>query len=405
MRNTIFSPAEIMFPPFAGDSDKMNKWAVIACDQFTSEEDYWKRCRELIGNALSTLDYILPEVYLGGDKEEGMISAVRAHSDEFDENKMMLVQGMMYVERTLPNGSTRRGIVGKLDLEKYDYSRDSSSPIRATEETIVERIPSRGKIRAFSKIEVPHILILVSDKKLFDKAWEVSGEKLYDFELMSGGGHIKGYSVVGDALERLAESIEEYEAAHENGVMYAVGDGNHSLAAAKSHWEKLKANGVPATHPARYALCELTPLDDDSLEFEPIYRLVKNCDREKLMSELHKITSSDLSKTQKITVVAGDIREELSFNTAVHPLTQGTLQSFIDEFVSENPGTVCDYIHGEDSLTKLAQEENSVGFLFDGIYKSELFDYVSKNGTLPRKTFSMGEAESKRYYLESRKIK
>ena len=187
--------------------------------------------------------------------------------------------------------------------------------------------------------------------------------------------------------------------------MYAVGDGNHSLAAAKSHWEKLKANGAPETHPARYALCELTPLDDDSLVFEPIYRLVKNCDREKLMSELHKITSSDLSKTQKITVVAGDIREELSFNTAVHPLTQGTLQSFIDEFVSENPGTVCDYIHGEDSLTKLAQEENSVGFLFDGIDKSELFDYVSKNGTLPRKTFSMGEAESKRYYLESRKIK
>ena len=236
-------------------------------------------------------------------------------------------------------------------------------------------------------------------------AKEVSEEKLYDFELMEGGGHIKGYSVVGDALGKLTESVAEYENAHENGVMYAVGDGNHSLAAAKSHWEKLKANGAPETHPARYALCELTPLDDDSLVFEPIYRLVKNCDREKLMNKLHKITSSDLSKTQKITVVAGDTREELSFNTAVHPLTQGTLQSFIDEFVSENPGTVCDYIHGEDSLTKLAQEENSVGFMFDGIEKSELFDYVEKNGTLPRKTFSMGEAESKRYYLESRKIK
>lgn len=407
MKDTVFSSADILIPLFSNDKDKMEKWSVIACDQFTSEEEYWRKCRDIIGESPSTLDYILPEVYIGSDRENEMLSYIKQHCDKFNEGEMRLIKGMIYVKRRLPNGKIRRGIIGKLDLERYDYNKGSTSPIRATEETIISRIPSRGKIRAFSKIELPHILILVSDKTLFDTAESGAHDKLYDFELMQGGGHIEGYSIEekGDSLARFSDAIEKYEKSHDGDVMYAVGDGNHSLAAAKAHWEKLKENGADENHPARYALCELTPLDDDSLEFEPIYRLLKNCDTKKFMKELHAITAHDNNLSQKITVVTKDGKEELAFISAAHPLTQGTLQKFIDEYIERNPETECDYIHGTEALEKLAGGENCVGFIFDGIDKSELFDYIKKYGTLPRKTFSMGEAESKRYYLEARNIK
>ncbi len=404
MKNTVFSSADILIPLFSNDRDKMNKWSVIACDQFTSEEEYWNKCRDIICKSPSTLDYILPEVYIGSDKESEMLASIKQNSDGFDESEMKTINGMIYVKRSLPNGKTRRGIVGMLDLEKYDYNKGATSPIRATEETIISRIPSRGKIRAFSPIELPHILILVSDRELFDAAEKSADEKLYDFELMQGGGHIEGYGIVGNNLEMFSNLVEKYERKHDGGVMYAVGDGNHSLAAAKAHWEKLKKNGAADNHPARYALCELTPLDDDSLVFEPIYRLLKNCDVEKLMTELYRIASNDCNSTQKITVVTKSDKKELAFVNKTHPLTQGTLQKFIDEYIEKNPETSCDYIHGEESLEKLARKENTVGFIFDGIDKSELFEYIKTYGTLPRKTFSMGEAESKRYYLEARKI-
>lgn len=406
MKNNIFTPADIMLPYFVHDVDKMNKWAVIACDQFTSEEDYWDRCKSIVGDSPSALNFILPEVYLGSVKEESQIENIRRHVESFESSMMLHIDGMIYLERTLPNGMLRRGIIGKIDLEKYSYDIGSHSPIRATEATIVERIPSRGKIRAFSKIELPHILILVDDNSgLFDTAAKnkTSDNSVYDFDLMLGGGHAAGYKITDDALDELTAKISEYESSHENGVVYAMGDGNHSLAAAKAHWEKLKSNGADMNHPARYALCELTPLSDESLVFEPIYRLLKNCDVEKFMSEFTS-AATESGEGQRVTVVTGNSEKTYGFNEITHPLTVGTLQNFIDGYIKANPDTVCDYIHGENSLRKLASEDNTIGFLFDGMDKSTLFDYVEKNGTLPRKTFSMGEAESKRYYLESRLI-
>ncbi len=401
--NNIFSAADIMLPKFAHDSEKMSKWAIIACDQFTSEPEYWNTCREIIGGSDSTLGFILPEAYLGTPEEEAHNKTIASNSAKFSPDDMIHINGMIYLERTLPNGMIRRGIIGKLDLEAYDYSADSSSPVRATEATIIERIPPRAKIRAFAKLEFPHILVLVDDGSLFDTAKNLVEDIAYDFELMQGGGHVKAYSITGNGLDTLAEKLSEYEKDREGGVVYAMGDGNHSLAAAKANWERVKAETGDMEHPARYALCEITALTDDSLVFEPIYRLIKNCDPTDFIAEIQKITTES-DGCQSVTLITAEEKLTLSFNNPDHALTVGTLQNFIDAYIKSHPEVVCDYIHGENSLEKLASEKGSVGFLFDGMEKSELFSYVEKNGTLPRKTFSMGEAESKRYYLEARVI-
>ncbi|MBE6540956.1 MAG: DUF1015 domain-containing protein [Ruminococcaceae bacterium] len=403
---TIFSPAEILLPKFARDQEKMTKWAVIACDQFTSEIEYWDRCTKLIGGEKSTYDYIQPEAYLETEREAVHEAEIAKNMADFDKNDMTQLCGMIYLERTLPNGMIRHGIVGKIDLEEYDYSVGSKSPVRATEATVTERIPPRCKVRASASIELPHILILVDEKVgLFShldsekKNFPVS----YDFDLMQGGGHVTGYEVTGEALDTLVGLIEKYEKTS-SGVTYAMGDGNHSLAAAKAHWENVKRDlGEESDrHPARYALCEITDLHDDSLVFEPIYRLVKNCDPADLLSELEK--AEDKESDQRVTVIVGGEKKEICLRKT-HALTVGSLQNFIDSYVKLHDGVVCDYIHGEESVEKLAAQEGSVGFLMDGMDKNDLFSYVEENGTLPRKTFSMGEAESKRYYLEARYIR
>lgn len=406
-KNNIFTSADIMLPSFAGDNDKMRKWAVIACDQFTSEEEYWEKCRNIIKDADSAYNYILPEAYLDTYREEEQLKNIHTHVDEFNADNMNHIDGMIYLERTLPNGLLRRGIIGKIDLEEYDYLPKSQSPIRATEETIIERIPSRGKIRAFSKLELPHILILADDNVgFFDEAAKnaEASDIVYDFDLMLGGGHVKGYKITGSALDKLTQKISEYEKKQQGRVVYAMGDGNHSLAAAKAHWEKIKAETGDLTHPARYALCELTPLSDDSLVFEPIYRLLKNVDVSDFISALSESAIAPTDPDKTITAIFGAEEKQFSFKNPTHPLTVGTLQNFIDDYIKSHPAVKCDYIHGEASVRKLAKEKNSIGFVFEGMDKSTLFSYVDKNGTLPRKTFSMGEAESKRYYLESRVI-
>lgn len=402
-KTTIFSPAEILLPKFASDAEQMKKWAVIACDQFTSEMDYWDRCVDIIGGAASTYDYIQPEAYLETDREAAHEAEIEKNMASFDKSGMKMLDGIIYLERTLPNGMIRHGLVGKMDLEQYDYSVGSKSPIRATEATVTERIPPRCKVRAAASIELPHILVLI-DEKIGIFAW-LDGKKAdlstaYDFDLMQGGGHVCGYELTGDALGDLMEKIAEYEEKSE-GVIYAMGDGNHSLAAAKAHWENVKAAGGGMDHPARYALCEITDLHDDSLVFEPIYRVVKNCDTADFLGELEKVLDS--SSKQTVEVVVGGEKREVSL-APTHALTVGSLQNFIDGYIKAHAGVVCDYIHGEESLEKLAAEANSVGFLMDGMDKNDLFSYVEANGTLPRKTFSMGEAESKRYYLDARSI-
>ena len=407
-KSFIFSPAEILLPKFSHDSAQMSKWAVIACDQFTSERAYWDECESYIGDSPSTYNYILPEAYLGSEKEQIQNEKIKEHMDSFDKDSMSETNGFIYVERTLPNGKIRHGLVGKIDLESYDYTDGSNSPVRATEATVVDRIPSRCKVRAAAKIELPHILVLIGDKNGIFK--EITKNKLkykvaYDFDLMMGGGHIKGYEITGENLEPVMKKIAEYESSAK-GVVYAVGDGNHSLAAAKTHWENIKNKTGATDHPARYVLCEITSVSDRSLEFEPIYRIMTGCDVDDVMRELSGITipAAGYNDAQNIKVIAEGKTKLLTFSIPSHALTVGTLQNFIDNYIRTHSGVSCDYIHGEDSVKKLTSNKGCIGFIMDVMDKKKLFPYVSRSGALPRKTFSMGEAESKRYYLEARVI-
>ena len=401
--NTVFRSADILLPAFSSDPERMRKWSVIACDQFTSEPAYWSACREEIGDAPSTLRFIMPEAWLGTPEEAAQSETIRESMKGFDPRDLRRIDGFVYTERTLPDGSVRRGIVGALDLEGYDYADGSTSPVRATEGTVLERIPPRQRIRAEAKAEFPHALVLADDRiGLFDEARKGIGSLLYDFDLMQGGGHIRGYAVTGFEADCLSRKIAEYERSMD-GLVYAVGDGNHSLAAAKAHWETVKRESGDSDHPARYALCELTPIGDESLRFEPIYRIVRGCDPEALLAELRKAAAPDAAG-QPFTVVTAKGREDLRFADSADSLTVRSVQRFIDGFLAAHPGASCDYIHGEGSLLALASETDAAGFLFGGMDKSELFPYVKAFGKLPRKTFSMGEAESKRYYLEARCI-
>lgn len=401
----IFSPAEILLP---GADVDLTRWAVVACDQFTSDPAYWEACEAIVGDAPSTYRYILPEAYLGTEKEKTHGESVAAAMNALRRESMTAFNGMIYLERVLPNGAIRRGLLGKIDLEAYDYRPGSQSPVRATEATVLERIPPRCKIRGEASVELPHILLLMNDKNgVFDSlASEKSASPLYDFELMQGGGRLSGWGVSGQALDRLMERIAEYEASS-SGVVYAMGDGNHSLAAAKAHYENLRASlgeAAASRSPARYALCELTALNDDSLVFEPIYRILQNCDPEEVATALDALVEPG-SGAQELTVVRGSRAETVHFTAPTHALTVGTLQNFLDDFTRAHPGVKCDYIHGENVLRELARKENAVGFLFAGMDKAELFPYVETYGALPRKTFSMGEAKSKRYYMEMREIR
>lgn len=400
--STIFTPADMLLPHDPA------RFAVIACDQFTSAPEYWDACRTCIGSAPSALDYILPEAYLGTPAEATQKEWIREHMCDFTPDAMVAYSGLVYVERILPDGSIRYGVVGKLDLEAYDYAKDSHSPIRATEETVLERIPPRCKVREEAAIELPHILILVDEEPLFAylSVMRPLLDTLYDCDLMEGGGHIRGYAVTGEVLVWVMDRIAAYETAHKDGVVYAMGDGNHSLAAAKAHYENLKkALGDAAKeHPARYALCEITGLSEPSLVFEPIYRVLTGCDPADVLDALGKITAPGHGG-ETIHVLCGDRVETVHFTAPTHALTVGSLQDFLDGYRKTHPETNCDYIHGEDALRSLAKEAHTVGFLFDGMAKEELFPYVAAHGTLPRKTFSMGEAKSKRYYLEARVIR
>ena len=409
MKNrTLFSSADICLPQLSvSQIDCWKKWAVIACDQFTSDPAYWEEAATIRQGSDSALDLILPEAYLGTQKEATHKSHIAERMDEM--NFVTYSNSMMWIERTLPDGRVRQGILGKIDLERYDYSVGSTSAVRATEATVLERIPPRMAIREAAVYELPHVMLLIDDKdgllrRIASRKKEF--KKVYDFELMLGGGSIAGSCINGSVLYEIAEWIAEYESSLEGELIYAVGDGNHSLASAKAFYEKLKAKQGDAAldHPARYALVELTALQSRALDFEPIYRVVTDCDVQDFLDALGQISGEKKRCAQTVRVVTQAEDKEISFLKKSHALTVGTLQNFIDEYIEKHPGVKCDYIHDEDALITLAKRENCVGFLFNGMKKSELFPYVQKNGTLPRKTFSMGEARSKRYYIEARKI-
>ena len=404
---TPFYPADILIP----ENADMQKWSVVACDQYTSEPDYWKRVESFVGGAPSTLKMILPEIYLeAADSAERIEKINKTMRDYLKEGLFKCLQNsFVYVERTLPDGKVRKGIIGAVDLEEYDYSVGSRSLIRATEGTIISRIPPRLKVRKNAALESPHILILIDDKEktVIEREDKSALEKIYDFDLMENSGHIAGYLIKDTAavLERFNALSEKVD--RENPLFFAVGDGNHSLATAKAHWEELKKTLSPEElrdHPARYALAEIENLHDDSLVFEPIHRVVFDCDEEDLIKELKSFYDiSENGGGQKITIVKGDKKQTLFIKDPKSSLPVGSLQIFLDKYIAEK-GLKTDYIHGDDVVGKLSEKKGNLGFILPAMDKSELFPTVMKDGALPRKTFSMGEACEKRFYLEMRKI-
>ena len=403
MKNdTVFSAAEIMIP----SSYPLEKWSVIACDQFTSDPGYWSKAESITSGSPSSLDLILPEAYLGTEKEQMKTLEISSAMKNINENDFDIFNGFVLTMRKLSTGQVRKGIVGKIDLEEYDYVPDSASRVRSTEATVTSRIPPRKKIRQEAIYELPHVMLFAPvGCPVIPYAESVcAGDRpLYDFELMLGGGSIKGFRINGEKAEKLTNVISEYE--NKGGaVLYAIGDGNHSLAAAKAHYEELKdrLGSSAKEHPARYALCEIVGIEDESIQFEPIYRIVKNCDSEDLLNKLSAATNKN--DGQKISVVTRFGRYDTAFDPPLHPLTVGSVQQFIDAYLINNPSATCDYIHGLEEINALAKEPGCVGFIFDGVEKTDLFPYVEEHGPYPRKTFSMGDAKSKRYYLEMRKI-
>lgn len=414
-------PAEILLPD--GKKTDMSRWAAVACDQYTSEPAYWKSAAEYVGDAPSTLSMILPEVYLS-ETEERLPAIHAAMEKNLSEVLVAHPDAMIYLERTQSDGGVRRGVIGAVDLECYDYHKGSASLIRATEGTVLERIPPRVRIRKDAPLELPHVMLLIDDpdrtviEPLIGKYTEDA--LLYDTDLMLGGGHARA-RLIGkeeqakllsalDALVTPAQLEARYGDASLAPLLFAVGDGNHSLATAKAAYEGIKAElGEEAarSHPARYALCEVVNLHDDSLSFEPIYRVVFGADVDALLSELTEELAglNGTAAPQTVTVVRGGKDEILRVEHPVSQLAVGTLQSFLGRYEHDHPEVTVDYIHGEESLRTLASAENAVGFLFEGMRKDELFRTVIYDGALPRKTFSMGHAPDKRYYMECRRIK
>ena len=410
-----FLPADILFPKV----DSMEKWAVIACDQFTSDPAYWERVRKNAEGAPSTINLILPEAELGTPQEAAHTALINRTMKEYLDAGVFetLKDAFVYVERTLENGSVRPGLVGMVDLDAYDYSTGFVSAIRATEKTVVERIPPRMRVRRDAPIELPHILMLCDDdeKVLIEPiaAHKASLRKLYDFDLMEGGGHITGWLVDGEEAKAFNDRLtaytanvgKKYEGLKGTPVVFAVGDGNHSLATAKSCYEELKKQnpGVDlSNHPARFALVELENIHDDAQVFEPIHRVITACEPEALLAALQ--TEACAENGYEVKWYAGEKSGTVHLDPEKSQLAVGVLQGFLDGYLKEHDGEI-DYIHDDDALITLAKQDKAIGFLLPAMGKSQLFRGVIADGILPRKTFSMGHSREKRYYLEGRKIK
>ena len=409
----IFRSAKILLPK---DQD-LSKWAVIACDQFTSEPEYWQRVAAACENTPSAYHMILPEVLLEQNTQP-MIERIHRTMTRYLQDGLLneYPDAYVYVERTMENGMIRKGLVGMIDLEEYDYFPGSTSRIRATEQTVLERIPPRVKVRENAPLEYPHVLVLCDDEKrtLIEPLAENKDQlhKLYDFDLMEGGGHICGWLVTGEQAEAVdirfrayaSRTVSKYADMDGADVLLAVGDGNHSLATAKRCYEAKKESDPDLSlkdHPARYALVELENIHDPAISFEAIHRILTEVNVEKLLDQLQSLCAEDgfpvmyTTGTEQGTLLLDRRRGELAVTV---------LQEFLDTWLENNPGKI-DYIHGEETAATLAKQENAVAFLLPTIEKNQLFRGVISRGVLPRKTFSMGHAREKRYYLEGRRIK
>lgn len=418
-----FKSANILLPV-----NLTQNWPVIACDQFTSQPQYWAKVRENVGTDPSALHIILPEIELNGEYESRIIQINQTMEKYLQDGIFKeYTNAFVYVERTLVNGKVRKGVIGAVDLDDYDYSADATSNIRATEKTVVERIPPRKKIRQNAPIELPHILLLCDDAKklLIESVTAVKDQLplLYDFDLMEDGGHISGWLLQGKPAaafeQQMAAYVErtqaKYSSLGKEPMLFAVGDGNHSLATAKACYEALKEKcGAEAVsdHPARYALVELENIHDEAQEFEAIHRILTGVEPEELLEALQKECCVAAPKETEAAVEAIGIpvnwysKEKhgtIYLDPAKGQLAVGILQNFLDAYLESTEGEI-DYIHGDDALQELANKDNAIGFLLPAMEKGQLFPGIIMDGVLPRKTFSMGHAREKRYYMEARKI-
>lgn len=425
---------EILLPNSQID---LTKWSVVACDQYTSQATYWEEVEKLVADAPSTLKIIFPEIYLEEENKTERIQKIQKEMDSYLENNVLeAINNMVYVERKIGD-KIRKGLVLAIDLEKYDYSPDSQTLIRATEGTIIDRLPPRMEIREEASLELPHIIVLIDDpeKKVIEPLEEIknSENKLYDFKLMMDSGHLTGYRVPPEYADQVALNLEKladpeffknkYQVNDDYGVLlFAMGDGNHSLATAKAIWEK-KKNEVGMDHPARYALVELNNVHDSSLVFEPIHRVLFNLQKD-LITELSEFYGSKLNivncsslaeMTEKVDsliegkhqigLIQKNTYQILEINEPEQNLPAGTIQNFLDNFLENKGFAKIDYVHGSEVVSELGNRENNAGIYLPAMSKNDLFKTVILDSALPRKTFSMGEAQEKRFYMECRKIK
>ncbi|HKJ04699.1 MAG TPA: DUF1015 domain-containing protein [Geopsychrobacteraceae bacterium] len=432
---------KILFPK---PGTKMQRWAVIACDQYTSDREYWERLEQQTAGSISTLNLIFPEVNLEDEDADERIVRINAAMDQYLADGSLVEQepGFVLVDRKTSEVESRKGLVLALDLEQYDYNKGAQSLIRATEGTILDRLPPRIKVRKNAPIELPHIMVLIDDPKktVIEPLFNEDLESLYDFELLENGGHLKGYRVSDEkligqvvrALESLADPVayRQKYLTDDAVMLYAMGDGNHSFATAKAIWEQLKADAADQAaimgHPARYALVELVNLHDPGLEFEAIHRVMFNLNTGHLLESMERffaerktsfgfIPCDSLAEAEKKAakeigchafpaVLAGRFGV-CRVSSPEYTLVVATLQAFLDRYLEEQPEARIDYIHGAQSVTELGSKANNAGFFLPAISKHDLFRTIIFDGALPRKTFSMGEADEKRFYLECRKIK
>ena len=417
-----FYPANILIP-----KDGFEKWSVIACDQYTSDEKYWKDVENIVAYDPSTLRITLPEIFLEGpdvsERVEKINETMKKYLSDgiFDEIKNTFI----YVERTLRSDTVRKGIIGMIDLEAYDFSPDSTTLVRATEKTVTERIPPRVKIRQNAPLELPHIMVLFDDPgdSIFSSLvkFKPTMKKIYDFTLMKNSGYISGWKADGAAAEDIKKGFDDllkrcYE--HSEGkapLLFAVGDGNHSLATAKTCWEAIKKDLTEeqkTTHPARFALAEAVNIHDISLDFEPIHRVLFNTDSEIFREELLKYFNGRIHEDQcevndfsDFVTVSNESEHVYELTEKKTNLTIGDVQEFLDYYIKEiDPNAKIDYIHGDGTAIDLGRKDRNIAILMPSISKSDLFNMVMRAGVLPRKTFSMGEADDKRFYLEAKQI-
>ncbi len=434
---------EVLLPQKGTD---LLKWSVVACDQYTSEPVYWEQVNRIVGDEPSTLNLVFPEVYLGKGSETERINRIHQNMVQYLKNEVIYScgAGFIYLERKTSHAPRRKGLIMAVDLERYDYHCDAKSLIRATEGTVLERIPPRVKIREGAPLELPHIMLLIDDPdcRVIEPLALQTGEfeRLYDTDLMMNGGHIQGYLIreerilkgIYQGFANLADPVRfrnKYGVADNEVLLFAVGDGNHSLATAKAVWEKMKQQSSTDlhNHPARYAMIEVVNIHDPGLQFEPIHRVLFQVAPEKLFKAMEtyygegRFSFSRYADYQEMVSKLKMIQNQTENRhgigfvdhqgygifTVVNPksdLEVGSLQSFLDEWLTQYTETGIDYIHGDEVVRKLGSQPGNIGFFLPALAKSALFKTVIRDGVLPRKSFSMGEAEEKRFYLECRRI-